>query len=101
MLRLRHYPPLPCPAALVRLLGSVRELREHPCRLARLLPLLGGRVHLRPDDPAQSLVARQSEYEIHAMAFAPTHHLITTEAGIPAQDDPHRRPCRPNPRHDL
>jgi hypothetical protein len=44
-------------------------------------------MHLLPDDPAQPLIARQTENEIHSIVFAPAHQFVAAETGVPAQHD--------------
>src|SRR5205085_4173515 len=89
---LGDHAPLPLPAAFLPLPGLVGELGKHPCRFAGLAPLLGGLPHLRPDDPPQSLVARQPEHVIDLILFTPAHQLIAAEARVPTQYNLHLRP---------
>src|ERR1700735_1348378 len=100
MFRFGYHAALSIPAAFLRLLGLVVELGKHARGLAGLLPLLGGGMHLRSDNPPQPLIARQSEQKLHAVACAPTHQLVPAEAGVSAQDDLHFRPSHPNLRDD-
>ena len=100
MLGLGRHSPLAVPAALLRLLGLVFKLAEHPCWIAGLIPQLGRFMHLSPDDLPQLFVARQPEHKVHAVLLAPAHQLVAAEAGIAAQNDFHPRPRRPNLRHN-
>ena len=101
MFGLRHYAPLPVPAAFLPFLGLVGELGKHPRRFACLTPLPGRLPHLRPDDPPQPLVACQPEHVVDSVAFTPTHQLIAAEAGVAPQNDLHLRPRRADLRHDA
>src|SRR5260370_16693751 len=65
VLRLRHHTSLPIPAALLRLLDLIAELGEHACRLAALVPLLCGLLHLAPDHSHYPLIAPQPQHPIH------------------------------------
>src|SRR5260370_10352988 len=57
-------------------------------------------MHLRSDDLAQPLIPRQPEHKVHTIVFAPTHQLVTAEAGVSTQNDFHFRPGRPDLRYD-
>src|SRR5260370_40776591 len=57
-------------------------------------------MHLRSDDLAQPLIPRQPEHKVHTIVFAPTHQLVTTEAGVSTQNDFHFPPGCPDLRYD-
>src|SRR5207253_10690100 len=96
VLVLGHDPPLPLPPTILRLLGPIAKLAKYPRRLAGGFPLLGRFPHLTPDNPSQPLVTRQSQHILHSVTFAPAHQLVPAETAIPAQDDFHFRPRRPD-----
>ena len=79
---------LPAPT----LVGAIGEVFEDPRGLLGLREQFLRRLAFLAQNLQQTLVFRQSEQEVDAVAFAPTHQVIATEAAVAADHDLHLRP---------
>src|SRR3954462_12887727 len=84
------------PGAAPGVMRFIDELSEHADSLLRLLAYSARLGHLGVDALAEPLIPCQSEDVVDLIGLTPTHQIVSAEAGVGAQQDPHFWPARTN-----